>query len=213
MATLEPVAWGCTTWTGDFKCREVKTGFCQNRSMQTGSSGTLIGCKYGQTTFVLLWDRMEGAWLWTLRSQMQGGKTGFCRKREMQTGSSETLIGWKSESIATLPPFGPIEGQKRFDQISSEWESQKIRFVLIFFGNVPRAQKKKTNALQVPLARTQLALCLRLAIDLKGRKLATRRNPRWLANPNSGLTQYECGSMKPLLCPRHHRQVKLAVKT
>ncbi len=47
-------------------------------------------------------------------------KTGFCRKREMQTGSSETLIGWKSESIATLPPFGPIEGQKWFDQISSE---------------------------------------------------------------------------------------------
>jgi hypothetical protein len=26
----------------DFKCREVKTGFCRKRSMQTGSSGTLI---------------------------------------------------------------------------------------------------------------------------------------------------------------------------
>jgi hypothetical protein len=24
-------SWGGTTWTGDFKCREVKTGFCQNR--------------------------------------------------------------------------------------------------------------------------------------------------------------------------------------
>jgi hypothetical protein len=34
--------------------------------MQTGSSGTLIGWKSGQTTFVPLWDRMEGAWLWTL---------------------------------------------------------------------------------------------------------------------------------------------------
>jgi hypothetical protein len=34
--------------------------------MQTGSSGTLIGWKSGQTTFVPLWDRMEGAWLRTL---------------------------------------------------------------------------------------------------------------------------------------------------
>ncbi len=33
--------------------------------MQTGSSGTLIGLKSGQTTFVPLWDRMEGAWLRT----------------------------------------------------------------------------------------------------------------------------------------------------
>ncbi len=38
------------TWTGDFKCREVKTGFCRNRSMQSGSSGTLIGWKSGQST-------------------------------------------------------------------------------------------------------------------------------------------------------------------
>ncbi len=42
--------------TGDFKCREVKTGFYRNRSMQTGSSETLIGWKSGQTTFVPLWD-------------------------------------------------------------------------------------------------------------------------------------------------------------
>ncbi len=53
---------GCTTWTGYFKCREVKTGFYRNISMQTGSSGILIGWKSGQTTFVPLWDRMEGAW-------------------------------------------------------------------------------------------------------------------------------------------------------
>ncbi len=32
----------------------------------TGSSVTLIGWKSGQTTFIPLWDRMEGAWLWTL---------------------------------------------------------------------------------------------------------------------------------------------------
>ncbi len=37
--------------------------------MQTGSSGTLIGWKSGQTTFVPLWDRMEGAWLRTLCSR------------------------------------------------------------------------------------------------------------------------------------------------
>jgi hypothetical protein len=56
---------GVTTWTGDFKCREVKTGFFRKRWMQTGSSGTLTGWKSCQTTFVPLWDRMEGAWLWT----------------------------------------------------------------------------------------------------------------------------------------------------
>jgi hypothetical protein len=57
---------GGTTWTGDFKRREVKTGFCRSRSMQTRSSGTLTGWKSSQTTFVPLWDRMEGAWLRTL---------------------------------------------------------------------------------------------------------------------------------------------------
>jgi hypothetical protein len=60
------------TWTGDFKCREIKTGFYRNRSMQTGSSGTLIGWKSGQTTFVPLWDWMEGAWLRTLNVLFRG---------------------------------------------------------------------------------------------------------------------------------------------
>ncbi len=36
--------------------------------MQTGSSETLIGRKSGKTTYVPLWDRMEGAWQWTLDS-------------------------------------------------------------------------------------------------------------------------------------------------
>ncbi len=35
------------------------------QSLQTGSSGPLIGWKSGQTTYFPLWDRMEGAWLWT----------------------------------------------------------------------------------------------------------------------------------------------------
>ncbi len=44
---------------------------CKNRILlkeinATGSSETLIGWKSGKNTFVTLWDRMEGAWLWTL---------------------------------------------------------------------------------------------------------------------------------------------------
>jgi hypothetical protein len=42
-----------------------KNRILPNKSMQTGSSGTLIGWKSGQTTLVPLWDRMEGAWLRT----------------------------------------------------------------------------------------------------------------------------------------------------
>jgi hypothetical protein len=42
----------------------------------------------------------------------------------------------ESESIATLPPFGPIEGHKRFFQISSQWESQKNRFAFISYDKI-----------------------------------------------------------------------------
>ncbi len=41
-----------------------------------------------------------------------------------------------TESIATLPPFGPIEEQKWFDQIYSQWESQKNRFAFNSFGKI-----------------------------------------------------------------------------
>jgi hypothetical protein len=34
--------------------------------MQNGTSETLIGWKFGKTTYVPLWDRMEGAFLWSL---------------------------------------------------------------------------------------------------------------------------------------------------
>jgi hypothetical protein len=44
--------------------------------------------------------------------------------------------GVHSESIATVPPFGPIEGHKWFDQFSSQWESQKNRFAFIYFGKI-----------------------------------------------------------------------------
>jgi hypothetical protein len=50
---------------GRFQMQGGKTGFCRKISMQTGSSETLIGWKSGQTTFVPLWDQMEGSWLWT----------------------------------------------------------------------------------------------------------------------------------------------------
>ena len=39
-------------------------------------------------------------------------------------------------------------------------------------------EKEDQRAAGSPAALTQLALCLRLAIDLKGRKLATRCNPQ-----------------------------------
>jgi hypothetical protein len=74
------------TWTGDFKCREAKTGFYRNRSMQTGSSGTLIGWKSGQTTFVPLWDWREGAWLRTQAVLQQQ------RKRWVRTIIAKTHV-------------------------------------------------------------------------------------------------------------------------
>ncbi len=40
--------------------------------MQTGSSETLIGWKSWKTTYILLWDRMEGGWLWTRRKLLTG---------------------------------------------------------------------------------------------------------------------------------------------
>ncbi len=51
--------WGGTTWTRDLKCREVKTGFCQMKKMQTGSSEIIIGYKSGKTTVIPVWDRMD----------------------------------------------------------------------------------------------------------------------------------------------------------
>ncbi len=52
---------------GRFQMKGGENWLCRNRSMQTGSFGTLIDWKSCQTTFVPLWDRMEGAWLRTLK--------------------------------------------------------------------------------------------------------------------------------------------------
>jgi hypothetical protein len=84
---------------GYFKCREVKTGFYRNKSMQTGSSGTLIGWKSGQTTFVPLWDRMDGAWLWT-QERVQDEK-----KQEWQ----KSPAGTRQTEGKNLVWFGEIE--------------------------------------------------------------------------------------------------------
>ncbi len=58
------------------------------------------------------------------------GESQF-RRLEKKLSTLPTL--W---SIATSPPFGSIEGQKWFDQISSQWESQKNLFAFISFGKV-----------------------------------------------------------------------------
>ncbi len=86
------------TWTGDFKCRKVKTGFYRNRSMQTGSSGTLIGWKSGQTTFVPLWDWMEGAWLYGLRD------AGRPTDRKIK-GQAERQTYWQAENHSDRQRF------------------------------------------------------------------------------------------------------------
>jgi hypothetical protein len=58
---------------------------------------------------------------------------------------------------------------------------------------VPRAQKKKTNALQVPLPRRLSWPCVS---DLQSiYKAESWQRAVTLDNPNSGLTQYECGRM------------------
>ncbi len=57
-----------------------------------------------------------------------------------------------------------------------------------------------------------MVLCLRLFL-LKGESWLRAATLDDSKNLNSSLTQYKCGCMKPLLRPRHHPQVKQAVKT
>ncbi len=77
--------------------------------MQTGSSGTLIGWKSGQTTFVPLWDRMEGAWLRTQRAKVGaeswknpcGLSDTKVPMRELQR-RRETTGGWGEVEIEVI---------------------------------------------------------------------------------------------------------------
>jgi hypothetical protein len=60
---------------GKLKCKEIKTGFCRRRSIQTGSSDTPIGWKSWKTTYVPLWDRMErGYGLWMAEFSAAGAQ-------------------------------------------------------------------------------------------------------------------------------------------
>ncbi len=86
-----------------------------------------------------------------------------------------------AESVATLPPFGPIEGHKWFDQISSQWESKKNWFALISFGkiqflppciwNLPfmsyrlsrKTLRKRTSS--CPVQHIEQSKCIKLNID------------------------------------------------
>ncbi len=54
----------------------------------------------------------------------------------MDPGEIEDDLCPHEESIATLPPLGPIEGNKWFDQIFSQWESQKSRFEFTSFSKI-----------------------------------------------------------------------------
>jgi hypothetical protein len=40
--------------------------------MQTGSSETLIGWKFGKTKYVPQWDLLDGAWLWLAMAMDSG---------------------------------------------------------------------------------------------------------------------------------------------
>ncbi len=52
-------------------------------------------------------------------------------------GKSTKLRKWETESIATLPPsIQSHRGTIWFDQISSQWESQKKWFAFISFGKI-----------------------------------------------------------------------------
>ncbi len=85
------------TWTGDLKCREVKSGFYRNWSMKTGSSGTLIGWESGQTTFVPLWDWMEGAWLRTQCTRTAARGKLLDSSRHTRQPSVHRSVHWEKE--------------------------------------------------------------------------------------------------------------------
>jgi hypothetical protein len=62
--------------------------------MRTGSSGTLIGWKSGQTTYVPLWNRMEGAWLWTQDEKKQERQK--CPAGTKQTDGKNWGLVWRN---------------------------------------------------------------------------------------------------------------------
>ncbi len=100
---------------GDLKCREVKTAFCRKGQMQTGSFGTLIGWKSGKTTYVPLWDWMEGAWLWTLYVMKKGGEGASILMKQWTSSRKHCFeFYWynrtSAESISRVPKNSRFPG-------------------------------------------------------------------------------------------------------
>ncbi len=122
--TVDSMYRGGTTWTGDFKCREVKTGFCRKRWTQTSSSMTFIGWKSGQTTFVPLKDRMEGAWLWTrcrvYSLQVVKGLTVKAQTFRPQMYRHEMLTSKSLINDLQLPPGGNTVTKNKKNWIRSQ---------------------------------------------------------------------------------------------
>jgi hypothetical protein len=61
-----PLSTEAVDMNGRFQMQGGKNWFLPKEMNANRSFGNLIGWKSGQTTFIPLWDRMEGAWLWTL---------------------------------------------------------------------------------------------------------------------------------------------------
>ncbi len=156
------------TWTGDFKCREVKTGFYRNRSMQTGSSGTLIGWISGQTSFVPLWDWMEGAWLRTL----------FCELMSLKMMGVRSKLGkrialWKSK---TTYFHSGIETSGEMTLINIK---KYKTTVLLYVKNIPKyilIIKKFSTAVNDDLWAFKILRGFIAFTRIGGRKLGQRKN-------------------------------------
>ncbi len=88
-----------------------------------------------------------------------------------------------TESVATFPPFGPIEGQKWFDQISSQWESQKNRFALIYFGKIQILPPCIWNIPSYHLGRVPAIKVIRGILNQKSPTVLLM----WLLNINSSI--------------------------
>ncbi len=81
--------------------------------MQTGSSEALICWKSRKTTYVPIWDRMEGAWLWTLYNV---GYWGFglvvCSDLHVSQwsdlGRVDDLLSFAHSTLHTIQPAAVV---------------------------------------------------------------------------------------------------------
>jgi hypothetical protein len=54
--------------SGDLRCREGKLDFAEKNKCKTVLLRLSLAGNLEKNTYVSLWDRMEGAWLWTLNT-------------------------------------------------------------------------------------------------------------------------------------------------